>query len=170
MSEVAKIISIYSVHVILLRIALPAESTGVVTWAVQSNYIMHGCPRHLSGSFGINNKLIILGVYSVDVSWGGTTSGSWRGQFAAPQRLSVSPLPPPAPAPVLICGRADLANLWCPWWQSPGRPFSWPAARWVEQQRWRTSTLSSACPSHAKPDKSTRSQCHLAKRSKVILI
>ena len=58
-----------------------------------------------------------------------------------------------APAPVPVCRTLSQANLWCPWWRTPERRFSWPAMRWDELQRWHTSTLSSACPSHAKPVK-----------------
>lgn len=73
----------------------------------------------------------------------------------------------PVPAPVLICRALTWTNLWRPWWQTAETQFSWPAEQWVEQRGWRTSTLSSVCPSHAEPGASTRRQCYLYKRRNV---
>lgn len=55
------------------------------------------------------------------------------------------------------------SNLWLPWWRTAETRFSWPAEQWVERTGWRTSTLSSVCPSHAEPGVSSRRQCYLNK-------
>lgn len=59
------------------------------------------------------------------------------------------------------------SNLWLPWWRTAETQFSWPAEQWVERTGWRTSTLSSVCPSHAEPGVSSRRQYYLYKSQKV---
>lgn len=51
--------------------------------------------------------------------------------------------------PALV--QKDRLSLSFPWWQRVARRFSWPAEQWDGQTGWRTSTLSSACPSHGEP-------------------
>ena len=70
----------------------------------------------------------------------------------------------PVPAPAPICRATSRSNLWRPWWRTAGTQFSWPAEQWVEQKGWRTSTLSSVCPSHAEPGESSRTQCFFIKK------